>query len=70
MDKKFVSTANAINQLPFDINRQSLYNLIKAGELKEGIHYIDIRKPGGKRSTYRLNVEAICKYFEVEVAKR
>jgi len=63
MGKKFVSTSEALSQLPFDITRQALYQLIKAGELIEGTHYIDIRSPGGVRATYRIDPNAVADYF-------
>lgn len=62
---EFIKTSEALTRLNLDISRQHLYHLIKSGELTEGREYIDVRSPNSKRPTYRVNVDALRRYFEV-----
>jgi hypothetical protein len=61
-----------LNQIAKDFNesRISVVRRINRGELKYGVHYIDIRSPQSRNAKYRFNLEALKTFFSVPPEKR
>ena len=66
MEKKYFPMGETLQIL--GVCRTTLRAYLK--EFKHGVHYIDRRRKGGRKSKLYFNVEAIQKYWEIAPEKR
>lgn len=67
--KKFNATVKDLAEA-FNVSHSQVRNWVLNGILKQGKHYIDIRKTNAKNALLRFNIEACQSYFQTPPEKR
>jgi len=66
MERKYLPTAEATKIL--GVCRNTLMAYMK--EFKHGVHYVDRRRKGARKSSLFFNVQAIQEYWQIRPEKR
>lgn len=54
----------------FNVSLNTVRSWVLSGILKQGKHYLDLRKANAKNALLRFNIEACQKQFEIPPEKR